>query len=130
MRTIPVSVLMLALASMAHGADLGGQQLFEQHCATCHGALARGDGPMAEILSVPVPDLTVLAAGNDGIFPILGVIAVIDGRTRLQGHGGPMPIFGPILGGGSGVLDGPDGSIVQTRGDILAIARWLESLQR
>ena len=35
-----------------------GSSLFAQHCASCHGAQGRGDGPAAEELTPPPPDLT------------------------------------------------------------------------
>ncbi|WP_366141711.1 c-type cytochrome [uncultured Boseongicola sp.] len=58
-------------------------------CAACHGVSGTGDGPMVEFMSVKVPDLSLLAARNDGDFPMLDVIQTIDGRTgvRLRGHG-------------------------------------------
>ena len=122
--------MLLALSAGAAGAEpLSGQALYVQNCATCHGLQGAGDGPMTAILSVPVPDLRGLSAGNGGAFPLLDVIAVIDGRNKLTGHGGPMPIFGYALGGDTQVLDGPDGSPVMVKGDILAIVRWLESRQ-
>jgi len=34
-----------------------------------------------------------------------------------------------MLGGGSAVIDGPDGSVIETKGDVLAIALYLESIQ-
>ena len=38
-----------------------GAQLFRNHCATCHGATGRGDGPMSEVLRKPPADLTKFA---------------------------------------------------------------------
>ena len=40
-----------------------------------------------------------------------------------------MPVFGPILGGGSAVFDGPDGMVIQTKGDVVNIMLYLESIQ-
>ncbi|MBN2800809.1 MAG: cytochrome c [Deltaproteobacteria bacterium] len=34
-----------------------GQLLYQRHCAACHGAVRAGDGPAAEALRYPVPDL-------------------------------------------------------------------------
>jgi copper transport protein len=34
-----------------------GHAVYQQHCASCHGPDGRGDGPMAEMLSAPPPDL-------------------------------------------------------------------------
>ncbi|WP_095590339.1 c-type cytochrome [Actibacterium ureilyticum] len=131
MRPFPILVALLSWASAAaaEGA-LTGRQIYVANCATCHGLQAAGDGPMTAILSVDVPDLRGLSAANGGVFPMLDVIAIIDGRNKLSGHGGPMPIFGYALGGADQVLDGPDGSPVPVKGDILAIARWLETQQR
>ncbi len=46
----------------------GGAGLFTQHCATCHGADGRGDGPAAKALADPPADLTAghLWAHEDG----------------------------------------------------------------
>ena len=57
------------------------------------------------------------------------VVQTIDGRIALRGHGGPMLVYGQILGGGSAVVDGPDGSPIETRGDIVSIAEYLASIQ-
>jgi mono/diheme cytochrome c family protein len=34
-----------------------GQQLFQDHCATCHGTDGTGNGPMAQVLKIPPADL-------------------------------------------------------------------------
>ncbi|WP_425049697.1 c-type cytochrome [Psychromarinibacter sp. S121] len=126
------------LAAVCLAASLGaaqaqdvqtGEALFQSYCAGCHGVDATGEGPLAPLLTVPVSDLTTLAARSGGEFPLIRVVELIDGRQLLQGHGGPMPVFGPMLGGGSAVLDGPEGSVVQTRGDVVRIAEYLMSLQ-
>jgi len=127
MRTL---LCILALAAVPVSADEAGEALYMSYCASCHGASATGDGPMAALLSVPVADLTTLAARNQGMFPLVPVVQLVDGRRTLRGHGGPMPVFGPILGGGSAALDGPDGSIIETRGDIVSIVTHLMELQR
>ncbi len=122
--------LSLVLASPVFAEDMAtGEELFLSRCGACHGAAAQGDGPMASLLSIPVPDLTQLAARNDGMFPRVDVVRTIDGRVSLVGHGGPMPVYGRLLGGGSAVIDGPDGSVIETKGDVLAIALYLEGLQ-
>lgn len=129
MRALTIAFTMLISAGVAGADALPGRQIYIENCATCHGLQAAGDGPMTGILSVDVPDLRGLSAANDGVFPVLELIAIIDGRNRLTGHGGPMPVFGYALGGAAQVLDGPDGSPVPVAGDILAIVRWLETQQ-
>ena len=129
MKVILFSVL--ALTSTAGWADEMGKSDFMDGCAGCHGESGMGQGPLAELLNIAVPDLTHLSARNDGKFPMLEVIHTIDGRTSLQAHGGPMPIWGSIFKthalGESGVYGGAEAI---TRGRILSIAYYLESIQQ
>jgi mono/diheme cytochrome c family protein len=122
----------IALAPQPSWADTTGwgALLYRQYCATCHGLDARGGGPMTAVLTIAAPDLTALSARNGGTFPMLDVVGVIDGRAELLGHGGPMPVFGALLGGESAVLDGPDGTVVETSADIVALAEWLKTIQK
>lgn len=71
-----------------------GGQTYRVFCAGCHGAGARGDGPMADLLKVPPPDLTHIRARNGGTFPAERVAETIDGRAVVRAHGGQMPIWG------------------------------------
>jgi mono/diheme cytochrome c family protein len=107
-----------------------GAELFLGYCAACHGVGAMGDGPMTDILEIAPPDLTGLAAANDGVFPMADVVRTIDGRTTLVSHGGPMPVFGMILRGEAGVIDAEDGSPIITKQAVVDIAAWLASVQR
>jgi len=64
-------------------------------CGACHGADAKGKGPMADQLKVTPADLTQLAKKNGGIFPVNAVYEKIDGRQEIQAHGPrDMPIWG------------------------------------
>lgn len=63
-------------------------------CAACHGMTGVGDAPLTELLTVPVSPLTGLSAANEGVFPMLDVIHVIDGRQGVRGRGRPMPLWG------------------------------------
>jgi len=76
-------------------ADYSGAELFERFCASCHGAQARGDGPVARSLSRVVPDLTGISA-RYGEFPAALLRDVIDGRGMdLRAHGNrEMPVWG------------------------------------
>ena len=110
-------------------ADEEGQELYMDACATCHGAAAMGQGPMAEFMSVNVPSLRELAKNNDGVFPMLDVIQIIDGRTGVRGHGSEMPVWGRQFK--AEVIDevGAYGSEIYARGKILSLAYYLESIQ-
>lgn len=104
-----------------------GELAYTQYCATCHGISGKGDGPLTEIMTDKVSDLTQLSANNDGVFPMLEVIHVIDGRTGLRGHGGPMPTYGALFA--EEVDSTLFGSVLYTRGKILSLAYFLEELQ-
>lgn len=76
-------------------ADYSGEELFERFCASCHGAGARGDGPVSRSLNVAVPDLTSIAT-RYGEFPAGRIRDVIDGRGIDTGAHGTrtMPVWG------------------------------------
>lgn len=42
-------------------ADNIGRTLYSKHCKSCHGSNGKGDGPKAEGLDTPVPDMTTSA---------------------------------------------------------------------
>ena len=105
-----------------------GEEGYRQYCATCHGQTGKGDGAMAEMLTDSIPDLTQLSANNDGVFPMLNVIHVIDGRTGLRGHGGPMPVYGALFDE-QAVSPGPYGGPLYVRGRVLSLAYYLEQIQ-
>ena len=124
-----VTVPMAAGSAAAQDTELG-QALYRDHCATCHGMAAEGDGPMTVVLKVPPPDLTRLAAAEGGTFPLERVVRRIDGRDEVLAHGGPMPVYGMILGGESGLIDAFDGTPVFTTQSVVDIAAWLRTIQR
>ena len=107
-----------------------GAGLYLDACATCHGAGGQGDGPMRQILTVAVPDLTGLAARNGGSFPWLEVVYLVDGRTGLHGHGGAMPVFGALMRGDTVAADAPDGTPVLVSARVLALVEYLADIQR
>lgn len=80
--------------------SMAGQDLFGFYCATCHGADAKGGGPVAPALKTPPPDLTQLAKRNSGTFPRARVTQFVGGGGTTPGgaHGSPeMPVWGPIF---------------------------------
>lgn len=119
---------LLAGPAVAQGADIGAA-LYGDYCAACHGASGKGDGDMANLMTIPAPNLTLLAANNDGKFPMLKVIHVIDGRTGLRGHGAPMPVFGRVFASSEPGSANPYGSVLEVRGRVLSLAMYLESIQ-
>ncbi len=110
-------------------ADETGQIEYVVACAACHGESARGDGPMARYLNIDTPNLTSLAAENDGEFPLLEVIQVIDGRTGVGPHGTAMPVWGDRFKASATADAGPYAAEIIVRGRILSLAKYLESVQ-
>lgn len=80
-------------------ASIQGPALYKAYCSSCHGADARGSGPMAKSLTVPPADLTRISARNGGTFPLARISRVIAGEAQLpRGHGtSEMPVWGPIF---------------------------------
>jgi mono/diheme cytochrome c family protein len=130
--------LLAALALLGAGAsaqprsDLG-QLEYESNCQSCHGAGGRGDGPYSINLKLPVPDLTLLAQRNGGVYPDERVRRVIDGREDIKGHGGrQMPIWGLRYGERAAEYfrgDVPDPEAF-TRQRVQALAQYLRTIQR
>lgn len=112
-------------AGQAPSEPRDGAQLFRTYCASCHGESARGDGPVAEQLRKPVPDLTTYTARNNGVFPGERVRQIIDGRG-IPAHGNrEMPVWGDGFRSAGGRL-GPEA--VKARID--AILRYLQAIQQ
>lgn len=134
MRMSSTALALIAAAALAAGAAGAqnaevGAEFFGQYCATCHGMDAKGDGPMTQMMTVTVPDLTMLSERAGGKFPMLDVIHIIDGRTGLRAHGGPMPVYGAVFRSESGAT-GSDAEVLHGLGKVLSIAYYLESLQQ
>lgn len=120
----------LALSSGVALAQDPGEVEYMQACAACHGETGVGDGPLAELMTVPMPNLTQLSAANEGEFPMLSVIQIIDGRTGVRGHGYPMPVWGDRFKAEAAPGAGEYGAELIVRGRVLSIAYYLESLQQ
>ena len=107
-----------------------GADLYRQHCATCHGIEATGNGPMTGVLVIKPSDLTTLSAENDGVFPTEMVVRRIDGRDPLLSHGSPMPVFGFFFEGQDTAIKMPSGQSMLTSQPIVDLVAYLLSLQK
>ena len=123
-------IVMLAPQGAAGGDADRGRAAYMDHCATCHGTDGRGGGPLAPVLVVAPPDLTMLAANEGGVFPLARALRRVDGTDEVLAHGGPMPVFGLILNGPSAAVLAPDGSEIVTSEGLADIMAWIEEQQR
>jgi mono/diheme cytochrome c family protein len=102
-----------------------GSQLFRTHCAPCHGASGRGDGPLADQLRRMPPDLTKFTDRNGGVFPSERVRRIIDGRD-VRSHGDrEMPVWGDVFR-----TPRAGGTTSPEAGRIDAIVRYLQAIQQ
>lgn len=112
MRNLLLACLVLACSLVAEAAEtvtqnapedglelkLGAED-FRIYCATCHGVDARGQGPVAEFMTLKPRDLTELARRAGGKLPADLIARVIDGRDSVKAHGPrDMPVWGDYFG--------------------------------
>ena len=132
MRAIIVGVGAAVLAGVALSACVppatgAGRADYERFCAACHGATGRGEGPVGRDLTPKPADLTRLSAGTGGAFPLVAVMAKIDGYTRAPEA---MPEFGAVLEGETVFVETAPGVMTPTPARLLELARYVETLQR
>lgn len=119
----------LAAMPAAAAEDPVGKDEYMNSCATCHGESGRGDGQIAGLMTVKVPDLTRIAERNDGVFPVQDMFMIVDGRTGIRGHGYPMPVWGARYRAEAGDRYGPYGAEEVVRGRILSLVYYLQGIQ-
>lgn len=72
-----------------------GEMEYLSSCGSCHGKDAKGNGPVASVLTVKPSDLTLISKKSDGKFPEEYIYKIIDGREISSPHGdSAMPVWG------------------------------------
>lgn len=105
---VVASGLLLVACQYRQARVPSGEQTYQQYCAACHGADAKGHGPMALVLRTPAPDLTTLAKSHSGNFPYDYVSSVLEFGPAPSGEvvseyaypahsSSDMPIWGSIF---------------------------------
>ena len=128
MKTITSIVWLTLIALLFSGvtlADTDREKLIERgknayliFCSNCHGPDATGNGPIAQLLTVPPTDLTLLKREGMEEFPFEEVYFGIDGRKDVKAHGyKQMPVWGDAFAGKRAVL-------------INELIHYLETLQK
>lgn len=133
MRRLVLILSLFAPAAVAQEIEPGdaieGAELFATYCAACHGTEARGDGRMAPILTVLPPDLTRLASGNGGVFPVARAVFQIDGRDPVLAHGADMPLFGEFFQGNDISVQAETGQPILTSKPVADVVAYLKTIQ-
>jgi len=138
-RAFTIGAIALGAAAMAHAqqrdseaqsADVGKYE-YDTHCAECHGATGKGDGPYVQLLraGTVLPNLTELSKKNGGVFPFTRVYDTIDGKVRIRAHGTGMPIWGEAYKIQSRNLNLPYNPDAFARAKILALIDYVYRLQ-
>ncbi len=130
-----LSATAFGLSTAGAGAEPGkgenypsGQQLFQDHCATCHGTDGTGHGPMAQVLKVPPADLTKISVRADGTFPAARVVEIIRYGGNMAAHGtAVMPVWGKVFSEAGG---GGKGGGAFSRRAVVELKRYLETIQK
>jgi mono/diheme cytochrome c family protein len=112
----------LAPEAVAGVAPPDGAQLFRTYCASCHGTTGTGGGPAAMAMKVTPPDLTRIAARNNGVFPSERISQIVLGKG-VAAHGERnMPVWGDVF-----ARKLPNGD---PKAMVDALVRYLDGLQR
>lgn len=101
-----------------------GAELYNKHCAVCHGIDLKGTGPVPDPYRTP-PDLTTLARRHRGKFPADYVSKVLKNGVLLPAHG---PAQMPVWGTEFEASDRSDRSQVTKR--IAALTNYIQSAQQ
>jgi mono/diheme cytochrome c family protein len=129
----PPSGVPTGSAAPAPGGEFGRYE-YETYCAVCHGTDGKGNGPFTMLLNKRVPDLSVLAKNNRGIFPFARAYDVVVGTADVGAHGSrEMPIWGDVFIGRAQSVYGPN--YRESTGDayvkarVLALVEYISRLQ-
>ncbi len=119
----------LVAACAPEAGPTGAARDYADYCASCHGPSGRGNGPAAVGMQPAPTDLTSLASQNGGVFPKTRVMGQLVGYTmgRSESH---MPIFEALREGPVVMYDDGSGQRVATPARLVALADYLQTLQK
>ena len=128
MKYLFLLVPLLLMGATAKMTDAG-KVLYEQNCVSCHGVDGRGAGPVAVSLDTPPADLTGIAARRGGVWPMLEIMAILDGYNRNALPREDMPVFENFLDNEMSEFDTGNGvpTLVPTK--LIEIVHYLELIQ-
>ena len=134
-QAVVASILSVTATAWAQTSVGLGRVDFRENCASCHGAMGKGDGPVQSFLVKPPSDLTTIARRNGGKFPEELMWEVIDGRW--SGDAGPhgsreMPVWGNEFKARAMTQPGDSARTAEwsARNRIVSLLKYLETIQR
>ena len=129
------SILSVTASSWAQTSVGLGRADYRDNCASCHGASAKGDGPLRSFLVKQPSDLTTISQRNGGKFPQELMWEVID--DRWSGDGGPhgsreMPVWGSEFKARAMTQPGDSSRTAEwsSRNRIVSLLKYLETIQQ
>ena len=118
-------VAVATIGARAQPQTYSGSGDYRVYCSSCHGADARGDGPIAGSLKKRPADLTQLTRRNNGVFPDEKVFKTIEGPQPGSGHrDSDMPAWAGVFARASESA-GADKAAAR----IGALVKYLQTLQ-
>ncbi len=119
------ALMLINIASAASADDVAqGRAIYLQHCASCHGLAADGNGPMARVLTTPPANLRQLSERYGNPLPVDQIARYIDGRADVKAHGPrDMPVWGKRF------YSEGQGSESQVKDLIAKLVAYLQSIQ-
>ncbi len=136
LRTVCLAGLLAGLAGCVEESVVArtdaayGGAVYDARCAQCHGATGTDAGPTSTGPGKQPPDLRGLSARNDGVFPRDYVMQMIVGFERARDPDAAMPEFGRQGLGHVIQVEYDDGHSAPMPADLIALANYLESIQR
>ena len=116
----------LAWPVIAEESTPDGRDLFLRYCAKCHGDDARGGQGHT---TTPAPDMTKIAERRGSVWPMLEIMSIIDGYTKTTEPRAGMPVISELTEGTQIEFDTGNGISVAVPANLIAVARYLESIQ-
>jgi mono/diheme cytochrome c family protein len=128
------AVLLVSVPVLAQDDLEAGRNEYRQSCLGCHGEGGKGDGIMAQYLTLKPANLTMISKKNNGQYPFQQIFQIIDGRAEKGGHGrGLMPIWGERYTVRSGAAGAEPYKTYSSepfvRARILELTYYIQSLQ-
>jgi mono/diheme cytochrome c family protein len=123
-----LGLLLVSPAAIAGAGDIAqGRALYLEHCASCHGLNADGQGPVAPALSTPPTNLRLLSERYGNPLPSDQIVRFIDGRADVKAHG---PRVMPVWGEEAWKTPEAKGSKGQVKDWVAKLVAYLQSIQK